>query len=1190
MIVIGQVKFDFEMEDVRFALGLYNQWDEFCRISFTGVASRLLADVDRPDSVLRIESLDLDLGTLSEEEFYRKFPVRLEECMQEALRSLLEGARTSEVERFSLTADCCDGLMFYLLHGYLNWEHGDGAFDLKQALLRVVREESGPFQRFLLAEGHREALRKRLVFRLDDGMLGALVTLTAGGEAVFINRYTGFLIRNHPRLPRNQVSRKEYREVVWMLVLAYIWALNRSYISRKGLVAYTLREIAAHFGIGMFVLIGYLMRGVEEILAGDPNRHELLEILEEIRCEERLNRVAVVAGKVSGQALNYLPERFLKKILLFSGQQEEAEKDPEAWLKHLRLQLADGIKRRKLLKELPEQEIQWLVRILIPADSEFVLTYARMLESGKEKGMYEGKAGNEFRVVKWDFIFAVLLENSFANLDRKQFVADVLHRLAAHYGLEYRALVVYLKKLPEELPHWLREVLEELEDDGQQLYLSVLKQGGEGMTREDERRLAGLLKRPWFCRRLLGQLGEAEIVVLVKGLLPQDKAFVLGYAERLTQAKEQGMFEGRAGGEFRQLKWEFIFQLALSDVFNRKYFVLSVLQELAAHYGLDVRILLDYFYHYLAGKKEEKLVGLWQVICELWSEAKEGQKELRPVLQVENEWERKYEVLERYLLTGHTGEKEEDMYVLFMELKKHDPARLRNRMKGIPALCLMDERGNSKVGIKLYAALLLWWLEDDSCAGEEQVALKGMLQSVLAGSGKAGSRELRLLLACCLTERTDDYPKFLSGVEKIDFRFTEKDLPVLWTFLTGNRWKEMVDFVRRYKKEIGFLIFSSSSESRKFLNALAGKAGYDNELALLLKELWGWEEEVVAVAGKIEWDRLWLCLSARKVSPEQRTQLEKWSSDRRACLQVIRLLENNPVYQSWWIERVGNPGLRKLAGELMMLMKKINFIRDQKEAWGLLAGYTLPEYAYLPVEELFLMFIRRLWQGLSYRQREQLVGVLNRENSGFTLWKRSIRCLQYVLTLENPALFRERTYDREGAVDRLPALIEVRNAGLVLFSPWLVQLFKRLELLDAEGKAFTGVEARVRGVFILQALVDGTGEKDYVEQELFLNRLLVGLAVEEALPLSLELRTAEKELVESLAENLRVSWPKMKHTSPEGLRQSFLLREGVVEEQEKEWKLTVSQQGIDVLLDSLPWRFSMLKLPWMEKRIVVEWR
>ncbi|MEI3154023.1 MAG: contractile injection system tape measure protein [Odoribacter sp.] len=95
-------------------------------------------------------------------------------------------------------------------------------------------------------------------------------------------------------------------------------------------------------------------------------------------------------------------------------------------------------------------------------------------------------------------------------------------------------------------------------------------------------------------------------------------------------------------------------------------------------------------------------------------------------------------------------------------------------------------------------------------------------------------------------------------------------------------------------------------------------------------------------------------------------------------------------------------------------------------------------------------------------------------------------------------------------------------------------------------------------------------------------RLSVNLPVEEVLPSRDRMEGWRGRIDRSLTENLRLSWPKMKNTSLEGLRHSFLQREGMLE-QEGEWKLTVHPKGLDVLLDSLPWGFSMVRLPWMDK-------
>jgi hypothetical protein len=41
---------------------------------------------------------------------------------------------------------------------------------------------------------------------------------------------------------------------------------------------------------------------------------------------------------------------------------------------------------------------------------------------------------------------------------------------------------------------------------------------------------------------------------------------------------------------------------------------------------------------------------------------------------------------------------------------------------------------------------------------------------------------------------------------------------------------------------------------------------------------------------------------------------------------------------------------------------------------------------------------------------------------------------------------------------------------------------------------------------------------------------------------------------------------------------------------EDAWHLKVEQKGIDVLLDHLPWSFSLIKHGWMKRPVHVEWR
>lgn len=75
MITIGTLKLDLVADREPFVHDLYGRWDTFNRTSLEGIVDEILSRYDTEDELIRIESLDLDLGELEEDEFYEQFPV-----------------------------------------------------------------------------------------------------------------------------------------------------------------------------------------------------------------------------------------------------------------------------------------------------------------------------------------------------------------------------------------------------------------------------------------------------------------------------------------------------------------------------------------------------------------------------------------------------------------------------------------------------------------------------------------------------------------------------------------------------------------------------------------------------------------------------------------------------------------------------------------------------------------------------------------------------------------------------------------------------------------------------------------------------------------------------------------------------------------------------------------------------------
>jgi hypothetical protein len=161
----------------------------------------------------------------------------------------------------------------------------------------------------------------------------------------------------------------------------------------------------------------------------------------------------------------------------------------------------------------------------------------------------------------------------------------------------------------------------------------------------------------------------------------------------------------------------------------------------------------------------------------------------------------------------------------------------------------------------------------------------------------------------------------------------------------------------------------------------------------------------------------------------------------------------------------------------------------------------------------------------------------------------------------------------------------IRDAGLILLWPFLSRFFHKLELATSE--AFTDEPSRMKAMLLLGYLV--SGEERLPEHRMPLIKMLCGQPASRPLQRPLPLSNRVKQEADVLLESVITHWKVLKNTSINGLRRSFLQRDGLLRQADESWKLYVDRKSYDILLDKLPWSYSTVKLPWMEHALTVDW-
>lgn len=163
--------------------------------------------------------------------------------------------------------------------------------------------------------------------------------------------------------------------------------------------------------------------------------------------------------------------------------------------------------------------------------------------------------------------------------------------------------------------------------------------------------------------------------------------------------------------------------------------------------------------------------------------------------------------------------------------------------------------------------------------------------------------------------------------------------------------------------------------------------------------------------------------------------------------------------------------------------------------------------------------------------------------------------------------------------------VYVQNAGMILAHPFLPQLFTITGCLNERKQLMP--DKLQKAIQLLHYLA--TGEEADREFNLTFEKYLCGLPLETPLTQLTEIGLADKQECDEVLRSMVSFWPALKNTSPDGLRQMFFHRNGKLDLHKSPHKLYIERKAQDVLLDNLQWNISIVKLPWMDDLLFVEW-
>ncbi|MBO4806114.1 MAG: hypothetical protein J5554_08730 [Paludibacteraceae bacterium] len=840
---------------------------------------------------------------------------------------------------------------------------------------------------------------------------------------------------------------------------------------------------------------------------------------------------------------------------------------------------------RRLSQQFSDEELEQLVGKLHPDESKFICLYVRLHRSAQKKNpvglQMPFVTESAYRDVLWQVVFSYLYTEGKSWFSRKQFVSYTLRGLAAHYGCELSSLVRWVTFSLDEMDAFrvyredFTKLLTELATENSvpsfgtmdvDALLSVLRPNASETSLHKEfllsrDNLVFLFSDERKLRRVVSLLPEQGIRKVVSLLFPQDADFIFSFDSRIEGNKNRGVLTGKCGNEYSQLKWQFVLRVAIGMPeagFNRTFFVQSVIRDLSNHYNVGYLDLLRLFLEGVESQQQTPLTTNLTAILMGLQRLYEGETENRPLSS-----ESLSEVCGR-----------EDLMVIVRDGTLFEKFYSLHVVSDLEKLVSIIHPADSAF-LVAHAHYLEQYrdglLEGKANEGFSLLKWRILFSCLIFPQGSVYSRKIYVLRV--MKELSAHYNLSLSEVLKSYWLMLEETDP-----LGRKEREELLGVVKTLFLELvqdSGTFSLTEDETRKMLLLSFGQTGVPTEYQRRLLDY--------------------------VIHENPRQLAELWRSGELSWRELFGVMQNDLKCLFSFLTVVSDSRINRLLEELKQLYHQLAKCGVSASLLRASSEQLLTRLALLASKSYFSWSVDEIKACL--RETVDLSALRSElAKQGHSRLPSSIFLVED--GAEEETLLRKKLCEQLDSFrpkNDLEGLLAfevvakkqdwtVENAGIVLLTPFFPRLFQYAGYLNQEGKDFLDDENRIRAIFLLLYLVYGE-EREHKEAELFLNRLLVGLKCVCPIPLSCKLTEQETKLADSMLVGLKQQWSKLQNTSDEAFRVSFLQRSATLKcEKEQAWQMKVQERSYDILLETIPWSFKMIKYRWMDRIIVVEWK
>jgi|GEM_PF-7097453 len=454
---IRKQSLELETDSERLALSLQPRLEALNRRRLIPLIERLLDEVSRPDLRLRLDRLEIDLGTLSESDFEREAERRLERELRRALREEVQRAeRDPGPDRRSLPERAYrrELLEHYLRRGTVPyWGPDPGDFSLEALVTEMLEATPEDLARTVRHLGHQTSILERIVLQLPEALLRRLIRLLEPEHAALILAYMVDLRKVHRTERLVPLSEPRFAQTLWLLTQIYLLQDPGSQFNRRSFLRSLLRGLATGQGLDYRRLLLTLEHALTLTRGRRSVQSSLPAVVAELVREldhpgERPHEAAPEAETPAPEDLDALIAALAALPSGDTGAALDAGPDARSeageWIRRIAGRLEPGpavVVRRLLEEQLPQR----LLELLAPTHRDWISELIRTRTRGarlQRHGVSEGLQGFGLReAALWETVLQVLVRRGAAGWSPGELLRRILRQISERTGVAESRLI-----------------------------------------------------------------------------------------------------------------------------------------------------------------------------------------------------------------------------------------------------------------------------------------------------------------------------------------------------------------------------------------------------------------------------------------------------------------------------------------------------------------------------------------------------------------------------------------------------------------------------------------------------------------------------------------------------------------------------------------------------------------------------